>query len=108
MENLLKSTNFKISAREMDKLYNSLLETEVDNLSIKVELKTQSGLYGKLDRLKKWILNNHNNEDLQPSLINLWKNMVKADHEKSRFKIIELLLGKMIQNDAQDINASES
>ena len=34
--------------------------------------------------------------------------MVKTDHEKYRFKIIELLLGKMIQNDAQEINASVS
>ena len=50
VENLLKSSNFKI---QLEKWIYSLSETEVDNLLIKVELKTESGLNGKLDRLKR-------------------------------------------------------
>ena len=106
IENLLKSRNFEI---QLQRWLYSLSENEVDNWLNKVDLKTDSNILEKLERLKRWILNNHDNNDFQPTLIDLGGNSIIPDHNRTRYEIIQLLVSKIGQGNEQvDFNRDVS
>ena len=94
IENFLKSRNFEIQVQRW--LY-SLSENEVDNWLNKVDLKTDSNMMEKLERLKRQIINNHDNNDFQPTLIDLGEDSIIPDHNRTRYEIIPLVVSKSCQ-----------